>query len=571
MNEKLYIAILIIFFSGSVNSQSPVYLDGFPVGLDSTYYPYFYGATPIIADFNIDGKKEILVATHRSFYTNVYLINHSGLIVSGWPVTIMSRSWPAIAAGDVDNDGRLEAVIRNNDSIFVFRDNSLALKGFPVYFKDEQLAHVALYDLDNDKFLEIIVKGNNLLCVYEHSGNVMSGWPVELPGMPADRILSPPMTIADIDNDNSAEIIIPSSLCDSSAPPCKVNYVHVFQSNGKYMKGWPVEIDSGYGFYSQPATVYKDKTSDSVFIYLNTSYIPYNYADSIRTRTMKITSGGSISKIFHTTGASEFSSLALGNMNGLLYKCMGTEPSPVFLLNDLNAVVNNWPVFGNGYYYNSPLLVESGSDLVVNVNLTSMDITRRGFAFFYKANGNQFDWSPLRPEGYVTASGAFGDINSDGQLDFCVMTILDTNNIRHPILHAWTFPGVSFDVSKMHWPMYAHDRYRTNQYGFIPPDEPVGIQPVSNIVPEKFELHQNYPNPFNPTTTIRFDVSVSGNVSLKVYDVLGREVAVLADEYLRAGSYERVFDGSELPSGVYIYSLNVDGKQMGVRRMTLVK
>lgn len=53
--------------------------------------------------------------------------------------------------------------------------------------------------------------------------------------------------------------------------------------------------------------------------------------------------------------------------------------------------------------------------------------------------------------------------------------------------------------------------------------------------------------------------------------MLGREVAVLANEYLRAGSYERVFDGSDLPSGVYIYSLNVDGKQIGMRRMTLVK
>ncbi|MBK6506113.1 MAG: T9SS type A sorting domain-containing protein [Ignavibacteria bacterium] len=105
----------------------------------------------------------------------------------------------------------------------------------------------------------------------------------------------------------------------------------------------------------------------------------------------------------------------------------------------------------------------------------------------------------------------------------------------------------------MHWPMYAHDRYRTNQYGFIPPDEPVGIQPISNVVPEKFELHQNFPNPFNPSTTIRFDVCVSGNVSLKVYDVLGREVAVLADEYLRAGSYERVFVAEDLSSGVYSY------------------
>ena len=56
-----------------------------------------------------------------------------------------------------------------------------------------------------------------------------------------------------------------------------------------------------------------------------------------------------------------------------------------------------------------------------------------------------------------------------------------------------------------------------------------------------------------------------------MFDVLGRVVEVLVDEFLTAGSYEQVFDAKDLPSGVYVYSLNVDGKQIGVRRMTLVK
>ena len=98
----------------------------------------------------------------------------------------------------------------------------------------------------------------------------------------------------------------------------------------------------------------------------------------------------------------------------------------------------------------------------------------------------------------------------------------------------------------------------------------MGIQPISNVVPEKFELHQNFPNPFNPTTTIRFDVRTSGNVSLKVFDVLGREVAVLADEYLRAGSYERVFDASNLSSGVYFYTLRA-GEFEKTLRMVVVR
>ena len=98
----------------------------------------------------------------------------------------------------------------------------------------------------------------------------------------------------------------------------------------------------------------------------------------------------------------------------------------------------------------------------------------------------------------------------------------------------------------------------------------MGIQPISNVVPEKFELHQNFPNPFNPSTTIRFDINTSGNVSLKVHDVLGREVAVLVDEYLRAGSYERVFESADLSSGVYFYTL-MAGEFEKTLRMVVVR
>jgi hypothetical protein len=215
-------------------------------------------------------------------------------------------------------------------------------------------------------------------------------------------------------------------------------------------------------------------------------------------------------------------------------------------------------------------MVEFGNTLITNVHISSMDISRRGFSFFYKLDGYELEWSPLRPIGFVKAAGAFGDINSDGELDFCVMTLLDTNDVSHPILHAWTFPGVIYDVSKMHWPMYAHDRYRTNQYGFIPPDEPVGIQPMSTVVPEKFELYQNFPNPFNPTTTIRFDVRTAGNVSLKVFDVLGREVEVIVNEFLKSGSYSVQFSGENLPSGVYYYELRAESFSE-TKRMMLIK
>jgi hypothetical protein len=84
---------------------------------------------------------------------------------------------------------------------------------------------------------------------------------------------------------------------------------------------------------------------------------------------------------------------------------------------------------------------------------------------------------------------------------------------------------------------------------------------IGNVgtVPNTYKLSQNYPNPFNPTTKIKFDISKDGFVSLKVYDLLGREVSNLVSKNMKAGSYEINFNAPRLSSGVYFYSLDVNG------------
>ena len=89
-------------------------------------------------------------------------------------------------------------------------------------------------------------------------------------------------------------------------------------------------------------------------------------------------------------------------------------------------------------------------------------------------------------------------------------------------------------------------------------------------IPETFILEQNYPNPFNPSTRISYQLPVSGNVTLKVYDLLGREVATLVNEEKPAGSYEVSFDASQLSSGVYLYRLS-SGSFIETKKMILMK
>ena len=90
------------------------------------------------------------------------------------------------------------------------------------------------------------------------------------------------------------------------------------------------------------------------------------------------------------------------------------------------------------------------------------------------------------------------------------------------------------------------------------------------LTPEGFILAQNYPNPFNPSTTISFSIPSSAFTSLKVYDVLGNEVATLVNEEKPAGEYDITFDASALTSGVYLYRLNV-GNFSEMKKMILMK
>ena len=102
------------------------------------------------------------------------------------------------------------------------------------------------------------------------------------------------------------------------------------------------------------------------------------------------------------------------------------------------------------------------------------------------------------------------------------------------------------------------------------------IRKISSEIPERFLLMQNYPNPFNPVTKIKFDVkkSVASSqesvVTLKVFDITGKEVATLVNEQLNPGTYEVTFDGSNFASGVYFYQLKAE-ESINTKKLMLLK
>jgi hypothetical protein len=184
---------------------------------------------------------------------------------------------------------------------------------------------------------------------------------------------------------------------------------------------------------------------------------------------------------------------------------------------------------------------------------------------------------------YVTYEGGRGYLHMEYEMDLdagaCIQTPPEgvcTNNPiyyqRIPVdsipalpLAEWTFPALHVDS--------------TGFPGRVIPLDPTGINPCGLAVndhpqmfnPQSFKLYQNYPNPFNPTTNIQFDLQRSARVTLKVFNVLGEEVATLySNKSLNAGVQTVSFDASALASGVYIYRLEVGGIATA-RKMVLMK
>lgn len=104
------------------------------------------------------------------------------------------------------------------------------------------------------------------------------------------------------------------------------------------------------------------------------------------------------------------------------------------------------------------------------------------------------------------------------------------------------------------------------EYKFTQPND---VKSNDEVI-RTFELHQNYPNPFNPNTIIQYSVAKSRKVILKVYDTLGKEVALLVNEFKEVGTYEVEFNAKNLSSGIYFYNL-VSGDERAIRKMLLLR
>lgn len=230
-------------------------------------------------------------------------------------------------------------------------------------------------------------------------------------------------------------------------------------------------------------------------------------------------------------------------------------PNGAFNNSEIKFINSTTGFIGGGY-------VSQYSDSLGSSKRYILKTTNQGNTWNYLLNdsGSSIVSINVYSEGVMYASG----INT---LNFSGGFIVRTSN-----------GGISWNNETIPNPAGLLDIKNSNFKGFavgvngtiFKKDNIVSVTQISTTVPSSINLYQNYPNPFNPETTIKFDISKSGFISLKVYDISGKEVQNLLNGVKEAGSYQLKFDGANLNSGVYFYKLLTNGTTI-TKSMVLVK
>jgi hypothetical protein len=178
----------------------------------------------------------------------------------------------------------------------------------------------------------------------------------------------------------------------------------------------------------------------------------------------------------------------------------------------------------------------------------------------FSADTVRLSWNRVLPK----STKYWLDVATDSLFTFrsSDSTITDTSHVAGNLAHSQTYWWRARGYDNGWGPFSAAWKFSI-QVG-------VGVEENNADIPKVFSLEQNYPNPFNPRTGIRYSVPGVSDVKLTVFDILGREVAVLVNERKPAGRYEVNFDASGLASGMYVYRLTA-GRSVGSKTMLLVK
>lgn len=538
-------------------------------------FPVFTGFPKIVSGQSFEGGIFCQMDSDSDFEIvygagqTIQAWNIDGSNVTGWPVTLSYNVQGAPALGDIDGDGQDEIVAGTSNffgtagAVYAFRKNGTAVSGFPVN-SGATSRTIVLCDLDNDGALEIItnkrLSSAGEIWIYRGSGMVYPGWPKTINHVPASSSAA-----GDITGDGIPEIVSES-----------YTSLYAWDRNGNPISGFPYSM-------------------------------PFNDVNSYSAPVLADVDGDNIREILfgtHATGGGGF----------------------LYILKNNGTVLSGWPKQTSWWIYGPPVLGYVNDDNIIDI-LVGDQIgsgTPANYVYGWDKNGNDLNGFPIGPINAVNNQISLGDIDNDNRLEL----LIDDNtqlsgmgkylafNHDGTAIAEWTIPvtgtsffnmpcladlnsngildvvgagftaggsnetyayiwntGIVFNGSRIVNPVWQFNVRHNGVYG---DNNVVSVSNENANLISGYNLMQNYPNPFNPKTKIMYEVRIKNDefVSLKIFDVLGKEVATLINQKQSAtggaGIYEVEFDGSNLPSGIYFYELR-SGEIKITKRMMLLK
>ncbi|MEO8665588.1 MAG: FG-GAP-like repeat-containing protein [Ignavibacteria bacterium] len=333
------------------------------------------------------------------------------------------------------------------------------------------------------------------------------------------------ITFADIDNDNDKDLFIGSDF----------SKISLYRNTGTATSpSFNLEIDSlpllSASFNYAPAFADLDNDGDedlllgsyirdSLWFYRNTgTATDFNFTLEARGHQIGLTTlGQSSTPVFADIDNDGDKDLFLGSSNGriLYYENTGTASNFNF-------------TFVTNFYY--------------SIDVGDESIPR----FFDIDSDGDLDLFIGRQDGRISYYKNVGSV-TDPEFE------LETNEYKNINVHSNSCPEFTDIDNDTDLDLFIGN-IKGGLYYFRN-DDIVGIKNISGEIPAGYKLHQNYPNPFNPSTKIRFDIPQNAYTKLSVFDISGKELSVLADETLSAGSYEYTWNANNFSSGVYFYRL----------------
>lgn len=422
-------------------------------------------------------------------------------------------------------------------------------------------------DINNDGIPEVVIGcggGNEEVYVLSGgTGRVI--WEYDGPGSNYDGDINGLRVDKDYNNDGKKDVLISAS-GEGATNPGRHSVICVNGLNGQviFMQVQNSEFTHDVTSTTTGGAIGKGSNGGpyGVVGFNNTGSTVWNYTTTSTVWSMK-----EIPDI-NNDGSTDIA--GLWGFNGSIFALSGSTGSQIW--------VNNLATSNNG-------TIELLDDMDKN---GFVDITASGPQTAYRidSKNNNLMWTRFFASSYIRDAGMLGDVTGDSIAEVLYSTqqpgkVFVLNGETGAILFEYTFGTSINERADRVAALNSINGNTSNEFvsasrdGRIKcfdggPGQVIGIISNNNNIPGKFALYQNYPNPFNPATQIKFDVPRASDVKLTVFDLLGREVAVLVNGKLNAGVYNAEWNADNLASGVYFYELSA-GDFRDAKKMLMIK